>query len=44
LRAQAAGSLACDFFHVDPVTLRRIYALFFIDLERRVVLLAAVTA
>jgi putative transposase len=44
LRAQAAGTLACDFFHVDTVMLRRIYVLFFLDLERRVVFLAAVTA
>jgi putative transposase len=44
LRAQAASTLACDFFHVDSVTLRRLYLLFFIDLERRKVLLAGVTA
>ena len=44
VRAQAAGTLACDFFHVDTVMLRRVYVLFFIDLERRVVLLAGVTA
>ena len=43
LRAQAAGTLACDFFSVDTVMLRRIYVLFFIDLERRKVFLAGVT-
>jgi putative transposase len=40
LRAQAVGTLSCDFFHVDTVMLRRLYALFFIDLERRMVYLA----
>jgi transposase len=44
LRAQAAGTLSCDFFHVDTVMLRRIYVLFFIDLDRRKVFLAGVTA
>jgi transposase InsO family protein len=44
LRAQAAGTLSCDFFHVDTVMLRRVYVLFFISLERRQVFLAGVTA
>jgi transposase InsO family protein len=36
--------LACDFFSVETVGLRRLYVLFFIELERRQVFLAGVTA
>jgi putative transposase len=35
LRRQAASVLACDFFTVETVALRRLYVLFFIELESR---------
>ena len=44
LRSQAAGVLACDFFTVETVALTRLYVLFFIELERRLVWLGGVTA
>jgi len=44
LRQQAASMLACDFFTVETVALRRYYVLFFIELGSRRVHLAGCTA
>jgi putative transposase len=44
LRQQAVGIVECDFFTVDTLWLRRLYVFFFIELERRRVHIAGITA
>jgi putative transposase len=44
LRTQAAGTLACDFLTVETIGLTRLYVFFVLELDRRRVHLAGITA